>query len=102
MLESLAAGDWPRVECVLVSPTPSQAYSGMVPGYLRAHYDEADTMAAFKVIPRAPELLPRPTFETDPTVLTVKTNSAKDSVSTPWAERFPGVTQRLINALASN
>jgi hypothetical protein len=67
-----------------------------------AHYDEADTMAAFKDIPRAPELLPRPTFETDPTVLTVKTNSAKDSVSTPWAERFPGVTQRLINALASN
>jgi hypothetical protein len=66
-----------------------------------AHYEEADAVAAFQGIPRAPELLPRPAFETDPTVLTVKTTAAKNSVSTPWAERFPGVTQQLINALAS-
>jgi hypothetical protein len=67
-----------------------------------AHYEEADIVAAFQAIPRAFELLPRPAFETDPTVLTVKTNAAQDSVSTLWAERFPGVTKRLINALASN
>ena len=67
-----------------------------------AHYEEADIVAAFQAIPRAFELLPRPAFDTDPTVLTVKTNAAQDSVSTLWAERFPGVTKRLINALASN
>jgi hypothetical protein len=67
-----------------------------------AHYEEADTVAAFQDVPRAPELLPRPAFETDPAVLAVKTNAAQDSISELWAERFPGVTQRLINALASN
>ena len=67
-----------------------------------AHYEEADTVAAFQDVPRAPELLPRPAFETDPAVLAVKTNAAQDSVTELWAERFPGVTRRLINALASN
>ena len=66
------------------------------------HYEEADTVAAFQEVPRATELLPRPVFETDPAVLAVKTNAVQDSVSNPWADRFPGVTQRLISALASN
>ncbi len=68
----------------------------------RTHYEEADTLVPFQGVSRALELLPRSTFETDPTVLAIKTKAAEGRVNEQWAERFPGVPQRLIDALASN
>jgi len=71
-------------------------------GKARAHYEEANSNVSFRGVLRAPELLPRPLFETDPAVLTIETKAAENSVTQAWSERFPGVTQRIVDALASN
>lgn len=67
-----------------------------------AHYEEANSIASFRDVPRALESLPRSMFETDPAILTIETKAAKNRVTQPWSERFPGVTQRLVDTLASN
>lgn len=67
----------------------------------KANYAEADRLAAFHKVPRAPEFLPRASFETDPEILASETKSGETSVSQQWAARFPGVTQRIIDALMS-
>ena len=85
---SLYRGDWERL-------SNNENGAG-------AHYAEADKLAAFQNVPRAPEFLPRGSFETDPKVLAGATNASRDTAVQPWAERFPGVTQRVINALASS
>ncbi|MCF8177228.1 MAG: FAD-dependent oxidoreductase [Sulfuritalea sp.] len=38
VLKTLAAGTWPDVEVVLVSPYARQIYSGMLPGWIAGHY----------------------------------------------------------------
>jgi pyridine nucleotide-disulfide oxidoreductase family protein len=38
VLKTLAAGAWPGVEVVLVSPYARQIYSGMLPGWIAGHY----------------------------------------------------------------
>jgi hypothetical protein len=68
----------------------------------KANYAKADRLAAFHKVPRAPELLPRASFETDPKILASETKSGETSVSQHWAARFPGVTQQIINALTGH
>ena len=67
----------------------------------KANYAEADRLAAFHKVPRGPEFLPRASFETDLEILASETKSGETSVSQQWAARFPGVTQRIIDALMS-
>lgn len=38
VLKALAAGGWPGVEVILISPYSRQIYSGMVPGWMAGHY----------------------------------------------------------------
>ena len=67
----------------------------------KAHYAEADKLAAFQNVPRAPEFLPRASFETDPEVLASATKAQENNVIQPWTTRFPGVSRRVFDALAS-
>ena len=66
------------------------------------YYAKPDGLAPFKEIPRTRNLLPRPTFETNPAVLKARTAAADISVSNHWSERFPDVSQLLIDTLAKN
>ncbi len=45
VLKTLAAGAWPGVEVVLISPYARQIYSGMLPGWIAGHY-QLDQCAA--------------------------------------------------------
>ena len=66
-----------------------------------AHYAEADKLVTFHNVPRAPEFLPRASFETDPEVLASATKAQENNVIQPWTTRFPGVSRRVFDALAS-
>ena len=53
VLKTLAAGRWPGVEVVLVTPYPRQIYSGMVPGWMAGHYSLEQCAAALVPLARA-------------------------------------------------
>ena len=70
-----------------ISDTTTQGGAGALPRGLerltdnenaaKANYAEADRLAAFHKVPRAPEFLPRASFETDPEILAAKPSQAK-------------------------
>jgi pyridine nucleotide-disulfide oxidoreductase family protein len=53
VLKTLAAGRWPGVEVVLVTPHPRQIYSGMVPGWMAGHYALEQCAASLVPLARA-------------------------------------------------
>ncbi len=53
VLKTLAAGSWPGVEVVLVSPHARQVYSGMLPGWIAGHYRLEECAAALEPLARA-------------------------------------------------
>jgi len=53
VLKTLAAGAWPGIEVVLISPHARQVYSGMVPDWIAGHYRLDECAAALGPLAQA-------------------------------------------------